>query len=81
VTLEINSWLVTIRVFLHGPIGDDAMYDDLERELEPVLADLGPREGEPWQLHLMLVRQDSPAVVRALGEVVWRHHDTMVEAL
>ena len=81
VTLEINSWLVTVRVFMPGPIGDDATYDDLEGELEPMLADLGAREGEPWQLHLMLVRQDPPAVVRALGQVVWRHRETMVEAL
>jgi hypothetical protein len=81
VTLEISSWLVTVRVFMDGPLRDDAMYDALERELEATLIDLGPREGEPWALHLMLVRQDSPAPVRALGQLIWRRQGTKVEPL
>lgn len=80
VTLEVNSWLVTVRVFMEGPVTDDAMYDALHRELEPMLGELGPPESDPWELHLMLVRQDfGPA--RALGRVIWLRQDTTVEAL
>ena len=81
VTLEATGWLVTIRVFLGGPIGDDVAYDTLERELEPILMDLPALEGEEWQLHLMLVRQDPPRAVRALGTIIWSNPSTTVESL
>ena len=80
VTLEVRAWLVTIRVFLADRI-DDCDYDELERELEPLLNDLGEREGEAWEIHLMLVRQDPRRPVRALGTVVWASSETTIDSL
>jgi hypothetical protein len=80
VTLEVRDWLVTVRVFVAGAV-DDHTYEDLEREIEPILNDLGYRDDAGWDLHLMLVRQDPPRPVRALGTVVWASTETTVESL
>ena len=81
VTLETTSWLVTIRVFVGGPVASAEVYDTLERELEPILLNLGGSQAGPWELHLMLVRQDPPRPVRALGTVVWQSPETTINSL
>lgn len=69
-TLEINAWLVTVRVYMNGPIAE-APYDDIEAMFESLLSHLPQREHVPWQLALEFVRQDGPDRLEVYGTPIW----------
>ena len=77
VTVEVSSWLVTVRVYCHGPIAD-LDYDGLETQVSSVIAGLPSRVGEPWQFTVQLARQDEPQPLDVFGTPVWVRAGTRV---
>jgi|SRR5262245_14617473 len=69
-TLEVTSWLATVRIYCHGPIAD-LDRDAIEAKFRLLVADLPPRPDEPWQLTVEIIRQDEPRQLDVFGTPVW----------
>jgi len=77
ITLEVSSWLVTVRIYCHGSIAH-LDYDELEAQVAPVIAGLPRRVDEPWQFMLELARRDEPQPLDVFGTPVWVRAGTRV---
>lgn len=79
VTLEVNAWLVEVRVYHEGP-PDDAECDRMERAVLPVTKIL-PHRGageEPWQVACWFCRQDRPAALEVYGTPIFTASGTRI---
>lgn len=78
-SLEINSWLVTVRVYLHGPGGMDR-WEALDTQLTPLVERRLPA-GQRWDVTVQAVRRDRPAPLDVFGTVVWVEDGTEVASI
>jgi hypothetical protein len=82
VTLEVNSWLVEVRLY-HEGLTDDAEYDRMERVVLAV-AKILPHRGageKPWQVGLGLERQDGPAALQVYGTPIFTAPGTRIATI
>ena len=75
-TLEIARWLVTLRVYLHGPGGMDR-WEALDAQFTPLIEERLPA-GEAWEVTVQAWRRDRPEPLDVLGTVVWLERGTVV---
>ena len=75
-TLEIVRWLVTFRVYLHGP-GSLDRWQALDAQFAPLIEER-LTAGEPWEVIVQAFRRDRPEFLDVFGTVVWIERGTAV---
>ena len=68
-TLEIVQWLVTLRVYLHGP-GSIDRWEALDRQFTPLIEERLPA-ADAWEVVVQAFRRDRPEPLDVFGTVIW----------
>ena len=68
-TLEMVRYLVTMRVYLHGP-GSMDRWEALDAQFTPLIEERLPA-GEPWEVIVQASRRDRPESLDVFGRVLW----------
>jgi hypothetical protein len=70
VSFEVVSWLITVHMYQRA-VFSDLSASSLEDHIKRLVADLPPRDGEPWEVVPSYHRRDPNQPYNPEGEVVY----------